>query len=170
MFTQTEESFLQTAANLRLQMLGNLSELKCKNWFPLLYTVNYWHLIYTFLKRNSQKWQKWFYPIMNFLDQRVIFLCFVVATEVPSSPKIEEVQPFSSTAVVEFEEPFSLGGVPILKYRVEWRLPGKEWKSEEYKAKDGEFFFSFFFPECISNWKWNTDRQEDSFWIPRCAW
>uniref|UniRef100_A0A3B5MXW0 Neural cell adhesion molecule 1a n=1 Tax=Xiphophorus couchianus TaxID=32473 RepID=A0A3B5MXW0_9TELE len=62
----------------------------------------------------------------------------LIQAEVPSSPKIEEVQPFSSTAVVEFEEPFSLGGVPILKYRVEWRLPGKEWKSEEYKAKDGE--------------------------------
>ncbi|XP_043997257.1 neural cell adhesion molecule 1a isoform X5 [Gambusia affinis] len=60
----------------------------------------------------------------------------LIQAEVPSSPKIEEVQPFSSTAVVEFEEPFSLGGVPILKYRVEWRLPGKEWKSEEYKAKD----------------------------------
>ncbi|XP_014824377.1 PREDICTED: neural cell adhesion molecule 1-like isoform X10 [Poecilia mexicana] len=60
----------------------------------------------------------------------------LIQAEVPSSPKIEEVQPFSSTAVVEFEEPNSLGGVPILKYRVEWRLPGKEWKSEEYKAED----------------------------------
>uniref|UniRef100_A0A3B3USQ7 Neural cell adhesion molecule 1a n=1 Tax=Poecilia latipinna TaxID=48699 RepID=A0A3B3USQ7_9TELE len=62
----------------------------------------------------------------------------LIQAEVPSSPKIEEVQPFSSTAVVEFEEPNSLGGVPILKYRVEWRLPGKEWKSKEYKAEDGE--------------------------------
>ncbi|XP_016532393.1 neural cell adhesion molecule 1a isoform X11 [Poecilia formosa] len=60
----------------------------------------------------------------------------LIQAEVPSSPKIEEVQPFSSTAVVEFEEPNSLGGVPILKYRVEWRLPGKEWKSKEYKAED----------------------------------
>ncbi|XP_054902913.1 neural cell adhesion molecule 1a isoform X2 [Poeciliopsis prolifica] len=60
----------------------------------------------------------------------------LIQAEVPSSPKIEEVQPFSSTAVVVFEEPYSLGGVPILKYKVEWRLPGKEWKSEEYKAKD----------------------------------
>uniref|UniRef100_A0A3B3WY61 Neural cell adhesion molecule 1a n=1 Tax=Poecilia mexicana TaxID=48701 RepID=A0A3B3WY61_9TELE len=62
----------------------------------------------------------------------------LIQAEVPSSPKIEEVQPFSSTAVVEFEEPNSLGGVPILKYRVEWRLPGKEWKSEEYKAEDAD--------------------------------
>ncbi|MEQ2263173.1 hypothetical protein XENORESO_004043, partial [Xenotaenia resolanae] len=61
----------------------------------------------------------------------------LIQAEVPSSPKIEEVQPFSSTAVVEFEEPNSLGGVPILKYRVEWRLPGKEWSSEEYKAEEG---------------------------------
>ncbi|XP_047235178.1 neural cell adhesion molecule 1a isoform X20 [Girardinichthys multiradiatus] len=60
----------------------------------------------------------------------------LIQAEVPSSPKIEEVQPFSSTAVVEFEEPNSLGGVPILKYRVEWRLPGKEWSSEEYKAEE----------------------------------
>ncbi|KAM4547320.1 neural cell adhesion molecule 1a isoform 5-T5 [Fundulus diaphanus] len=58
----------------------------------------------------------------------------LIQAEVPSSPKIEEVQPFSSTAVVEFEEPFSLGGVPILKYKVQWRLPGKEWKSQEYRA------------------------------------
>ncbi|XP_035998622.1 neural cell adhesion molecule 1 isoform X5 [Fundulus heteroclitus] len=58
----------------------------------------------------------------------------LIQAEVPSSPKIEEVQPFSSTAVVEFEEPFSLGGVPILKYKVQWRLPGKEWMSQEYRA------------------------------------
>ncbi|KAM4727352.1 neural cell adhesion molecule 1a isoform 10-T10 [Anableps anableps] len=62
----------------------------------------------------------------------------LIQAEVPSLPKIKEVQPFSSTAVVEFEEPHSLGGVPILKYRVEWRLPGKEWKSKEYKAEDAD--------------------------------
>lgn len=46
--------------------------------------------------------------------------------------------PFSSTAVVEFEEPDAMGGVPIIKYRVEWRLPGRDWTGKEYDALDGE--------------------------------
>lgn len=48
-------------------------------------------------------------------------------------------RPFSSTAVVEFVEPASVGGVPIIKYKVEWRLPGQEWTSAEYRAEDGEW-------------------------------
>ncbi|XP_038146301.1 neural cell adhesion molecule 1a [Cyprinodon tularosa] len=59
----------------------------------------------------------------------------LIQADVPGSPIIEEVQPFSSTAKVVFKEPVSSGGVPVLKYRVEWRLPGREWKSEEYKAE-----------------------------------
>uniref|UniRef100_A0A3Q2DVJ0 Neural cell adhesion molecule 1a n=1 Tax=Cyprinodon variegatus TaxID=28743 RepID=A0A3Q2DVJ0_CYPVA len=59
----------------------------------------------------------------------------LVQADVPGSPIIEEVQPFSSTAKVVFKESVSSGGVPVLKYRVEWRLPGREWKSEEYKAE-----------------------------------
>lgn len=59
--------------------------------------------------------------------------------DVPSSPEIEVVRPFSSTAVVEFVEPDSVGGVPIIKYKVEWRLPGQEWTSTEYRAEDGEW-------------------------------
>uniref|UniRef100_A0A3Q0RZB7 Neural cell adhesion molecule 1a n=1 Tax=Amphilophus citrinellus TaxID=61819 RepID=A0A3Q0RZB7_AMPCI len=51
----------------------------------------------------------------------------LIQAEVPSSPVIQQVEPFSSTAVVKFEEPDSMGGVPIIKYRVEWRMPGKEW-------------------------------------------
>uniref|UniRef100_A0A3Q2CKB7 Neural cell adhesion molecule 1a n=1 Tax=Cyprinodon variegatus TaxID=28743 RepID=A0A3Q2CKB7_CYPVA len=62
----------------------------------------------------------------------------LVQADVPGSPIIEEVQPFSSTAKVVFKESVSSGGVPVLKYRVEWRLPGREWKSEEYKAEAGE--------------------------------
>lgn len=50
-------------------------------------------------------------------------------------------EPFSSTAVVEFEEPYSRGGVPIVKYRVEWRLIGKEWISKEYNVVDGEVLY-----------------------------
>lgn len=58
----------------------------------------------------------------------------------PSPPEIEAVRPFSSTAVVEFAEPASTGGVPVLRYKVEWRLPGSpDWTSAEYKPSDGEW-------------------------------
>ncbi|XP_029303322.1 neural cell adhesion molecule 1a isoform X13 [Cottoperca gobio] len=60
----------------------------------------------------------------------------LIQAEVPSSPEIQQVEPFSSTAVVSFEEPDSMGGVPITKYRVEWRLPGQEWTGSEHDAKD----------------------------------
>lgn len=59
-------------------------------------------------------------------------------TEVPSAPEIEKVQPFSSTAVIEFEEPASVGGVPVLRYKLEWRIPGQGWTSKEYPAEEGE--------------------------------
>ncbi|GLD74465.1 neural cell adhesion molecule 1-like isoform X1, partial [Lates japonicus] len=60
----------------------------------------------------------------------------LIQAEVPSSPEIQQVEPFSSTAVVEFEEPDSMGGVPIIKYRVEWRLPGQAWTGREYDAEE----------------------------------
>ncbi|XP_077962957.1 neural cell adhesion molecule 1a isoform X10 [Gasterosteus aculeatus] len=60
----------------------------------------------------------------------------LIQADVPSSPEIELVEPFSSTAVVSFEEPDSMGGVPIIKYRVEWRLPGQDWTGKEYHADD----------------------------------
>lgn len=60
----------------------------------------------------------------------------LIQAEVPSSPEIQQVDPFSSTAVVSFEEPDSMGGVPIIRYRVEWRLIGQDWKSMEHDAKD----------------------------------
>ncbi|KAM9332340.1 neural cell adhesion molecule 1a isoform 2-T2 [Pholidichthys leucotaenia] len=60
----------------------------------------------------------------------------LIQAEVPSSPEIQQVEPFSSTAVIEFDEPDSIGGVPIIKYRVQWRLPGKAWNSKEYNAED----------------------------------
>uniref|UniRef100_A0A3Q1CEF1 Neural cell adhesion molecule 1a n=1 Tax=Amphiprion ocellaris TaxID=80972 RepID=A0A3Q1CEF1_AMPOC len=62
----------------------------------------------------------------------------LIQAEVPSSPEIQQVEPFSSTAVVEFEEPVSMGGVPIIKYRVQWRSLGQEWTGREYDAEDGE--------------------------------
>ncbi|XP_031724929.1 neural cell adhesion molecule 1a isoform X9 [Anarrhichthys ocellatus] len=60
----------------------------------------------------------------------------LIQAEVPSSPEIEQVEPFSSTAVVKFEEPDSMGGVPIIKYRVEWRLTGQDWTGKEHYASD----------------------------------
>ncbi|KAF7641852.1 hypothetical protein LDENG_00270190 [Lucifuga dentata] len=65
----------------------------------------------------------------------------LIQAEVPSSPAIEQVEAFSSTAVLQFEEPDSMGGVPIIKYRVEWRFPGQDWTDHwtdrEYDAEDG---------------------------------
>ncbi|XP_042355320.1 neural cell adhesion molecule 1a isoform X1 [Plectropomus leopardus] len=60
----------------------------------------------------------------------------LIEAEVPSSPEVFHVEPFSSTAVVKFTEPDSLGGVPIIKYKVEWRLPGQDWTGSEHSAKD----------------------------------
>ncbi|XP_028450608.1 neural cell adhesion molecule 1a isoform X1 [Perca flavescens] len=60
----------------------------------------------------------------------------LIQAEVPSSPEIQQVEPFSSTAVVAFEEPDSMGGVPIIKYKVEWRLPGQDWTGSEHDAND----------------------------------
>lgn len=60
----------------------------------------------------------------------------LIQADVPTSPKIHQVEPFSSTAVVDFMEPDSMGGVPIIKYRVEWRMPGQKWSGREYDAED----------------------------------
>ncbi|XP_029957045.1 neural cell adhesion molecule 1a isoform X1 [Salarias fasciatus] len=62
----------------------------------------------------------------------------LIPADVPSSPQIQQVEPFSSTAVVEFEEPDSMGGVPIIKYIVEWRLLGEEWTGREFEAEDAD--------------------------------
>ncbi|XP_071023496.1 neural cell adhesion molecule 1-like isoform X7 [Oncorhynchus clarkii lewisi] len=61
----------------------------------------------------------------------------LIQADVPSAPAIERVEPFSSTVVVEFEEPDASGGVAILKYRAEWRMKGQDWTSREYDAEDG---------------------------------
>ncbi|PNJ75964.1 NCAM1 isoform 9, partial [Pongo abelii] len=55
----------------------------------------------------------------------------------PSSPSIDQVEPYSSTAQVQFDEPEATGGVPILKYKAEWRAVGEEvWHSKWYDAKE----------------------------------
>lgn len=59
--------------------------------------------------------------------------------EVPSGPSISEVRSFSTTAQIEFEEPESTGGVPVLKYRAEWRMQGRgSWVHRVYDAYEDE--------------------------------
>uniref|UniRef100_A0A673NMN7 Neural cell adhesion molecule 1-like n=1 Tax=Sinocyclocheilus rhinocerous TaxID=307959 RepID=A0A673NMN7_9TELE len=62
----------------------------------------------------------------------------VIPADVPSAPSITQVQPYSSTAQVLFEEPESTGGVPVLKYRAEWRAVGRgKGVQRVYEVKDG---------------------------------
>ncbi|XP_077402542.1 neural cell adhesion molecule 1a isoform X3 [Vanacampus margaritifer] len=60
----------------------------------------------------------------------------LIQAEVPSSPEIQRLEPFSSSAVVEFDEPASFGGVPIIKYRVQWRVDGQDWTGRDYAAAE----------------------------------
>ncbi|XP_055584538.1 neural cell adhesion molecule 1 isoform X7 [Falco cherrug] len=61
----------------------------------------------------------------------------LVQADTPSSPSIDRVEPYSSTAQVEFDEPEATGGVPILKYKAEWRALGEgEWHSRLYDAEE----------------------------------
>ncbi|NWV19299.1 NCAM1 protein, partial [Origma solitaria] len=61
----------------------------------------------------------------------------LVQADTPSSPSIGRVEPYSSSAQVEFDEPEATGGVPILKYKAEWRALGEvEWHSRFYDAKE----------------------------------
>jgi len=76
----------------------------------------------------------------------VILQCVLISVcvcacslDVPSAPSIERVEPYSSTAMVEFDEPKSDGGVPILKYKAEWRIAGQDWTDREYDVEDGKY-------------------------------
>ncbi|XP_061905012.1 neural cell adhesion molecule 1-like isoform X1 [Entelurus aequoreus] len=61
----------------------------------------------------------------------------LIQAEVPSSPEIQQVEPFSSSAVVEFDEPDSFGGVPIIKYLLVWRKQRHhDWTTMEYDATE----------------------------------
>uniref|UniRef100_A0A452SAW2 Neural cell adhesion molecule 1 n=1 Tax=Ursus americanus TaxID=9643 RepID=A0A452SAW2_URSAM len=61
----------------------------------------------------------------------------LVQADTPSSPSIDQVEPYSSTAQVQFDEPEATGGVPILKYKAEWRAVGEEvWHFKWYDAKE----------------------------------
>ncbi|KAM3875512.1 LOW QUALITY PROTEIN: neural cell adhesion molecule 1b [Diretmus argenteus] len=62
----------------------------------------------------------------------------LIQAEVPSAPSIGEVEPFSSTARVQFQEPEAIGGVPVLKYRAAWRAQGGgRWEQRTYKVQEG---------------------------------
>lgn len=86
-------------------------------------------------------------------------MIFQFVSEVPSSPEILQVEPFSSTAVVVFQEPNSLGGVPILKYRAEWRVAGQDWTGKDYNAEEGESYFS---NNCPTELQKHTVKMKDS--------
>ncbi|XP_066190846.1 neural cell adhesion molecule 1 isoform X3 [Sylvia atricapilla] len=61
----------------------------------------------------------------------------LVQADTPSSPSIGRVEPYSSSAQVEFYEPEATGGVPILRYKAEWRALGEgDWHSRLYDAKE----------------------------------
>uniref|UniRef100_A0A4W5LJM9 Neural cell adhesion molecule 1b n=1 Tax=Hucho hucho TaxID=62062 RepID=A0A4W5LJM9_9TELE len=49
----------------------------------------------------------------------------LIQADVPSAPSLGEVEPFSSSARVEFQEPDATGGVPVLQYRAEWKTVGR---------------------------------------------
>ncbi|KAJ8368270.1 hypothetical protein SKAU_G00082980 [Synaphobranchus kaupii] len=63
----------------------------------------------------------------------------LIQAEVPAAPSVKLVDPYSSSAQVEFEQPEYSGGVPVLKYRAEWRAVGHaSWAQKVYDAKDGD--------------------------------
>lgn len=86
-------------------------------------------------------------------------------SEVPSAPSIIEVRAFSTTAQIQFEEPESTGGVPVLKYIVQWRIRGRgSWTQGVYDIQQGQikvgvlmlfrgnrYMFNFNFPQIKSS-------------------
>uniref|UniRef100_A0A4W4FIS2 Neural cell adhesion molecule 1a n=1 Tax=Electrophorus electricus TaxID=8005 RepID=A0A4W4FIS2_ELEEL len=62
----------------------------------------------------------------------------LIQADVPSAPTISQVEPYSSTAVLSFAEPEAMGGVPVLKYRVEWRAASRSnWAQRVYEVREG---------------------------------
>ncbi|XP_051895618.1 neural cell adhesion molecule 1-like isoform X8 [Pristis pectinata] len=61
----------------------------------------------------------------------------LVQAETPSAPAVLDTIPYSSSAQIEVEEPESTGGVPVLKYLVEWKVKDTdEWFSKNADAKE----------------------------------
>ncbi|XP_076832356.1 neural cell adhesion molecule 1b isoform X2 [Brachyhypopomus gauderio] len=62
----------------------------------------------------------------------------LIQADVPSAPTVHQVEPYSSTAQLLFAEPDALGGVPVLKYRVEWRVASRtNWAQRVYEVREG---------------------------------
>lgn len=68
---------------------------------------------------------------------QAVVICFWLV-DVPSAPTITQVNPYSSTAEVLFDEPEASGGVPVLKYHAEWRVGNKnKWVQRIYEVREG---------------------------------
>ncbi|XP_055736195.1 neural cell adhesion molecule 1b isoform X3 [Salvelinus fontinalis] len=62
----------------------------------------------------------------------------LIQADVPSAPSLGEVEPFSSSARVEFQEPDATGGVPVLRYQAEWKTVGRgSWAQRVYEVQGG---------------------------------
>ncbi|KAM9319210.1 neural cell adhesion molecule 1b [Pholidichthys leucotaenia] len=62
----------------------------------------------------------------------------LIQAEVPSAPSIDEVRPYSTTALIHFEEPESTGGVPVLNYKAMWRMQDRaSWVQQVWDAQKG---------------------------------
>uniref|UniRef100_A0AAY5KGW2 Neural cell adhesion molecule 1b n=1 Tax=Esox lucius TaxID=8010 RepID=A0AAY5KGW2_ESOLU len=60
----------------------------------------------------------------------------LIQADVPSAPALGLVEAFSSSARVEFQEPDATGGVPILRYRAEWKSVGRgSWAQRLYEVQ-----------------------------------
>uniref|UniRef100_UPI00398F882B neural cell adhesion molecule 1-like isoform X4 n=1 Tax=Pristiophorus japonicus TaxID=55135 RepID=UPI00398F882B len=61
----------------------------------------------------------------------------LVQAETPSAPTVLDTIPYSSSVQIEVEEPESTGGVPILKYLVEWKVKDtEEWFTKNADARE----------------------------------
>ncbi|XP_055516615.1 neural cell adhesion molecule 1a isoform X3 [Leucoraja erinacea] len=61
----------------------------------------------------------------------------LVQAETPSAPAVLDTAPYSSSAQIEVGEPESTGGVPVLKYLVEWRAQDTDgWLKKNADAKE----------------------------------
>ncbi|XP_038635653.1 neural cell adhesion molecule 1-like isoform X29 [Scyliorhinus canicula] len=61
----------------------------------------------------------------------------LVQAETPSAPTVLDTIPYSSTVQVKVEEPESTGGVPILKYLVEWKVRNtEEWFTKHADVRE----------------------------------
>ncbi|XP_062328350.1 neural cell adhesion molecule 1b isoform X3 [Osmerus eperlanus] len=62
----------------------------------------------------------------------------LIQADVPSAPSVGQVEPFSSSARVLFQEPEASGGVPILRYRAEWKpVTRGSWVHRVYEVQRG---------------------------------